>query len=95
MIAFGSADERFVKTAGVANLNDVFQFQWTSSESLEDKWLRRVNFDVNMTSLGHHARETPTIAGLKNAKERSVEQHLRPRAPQTCVVLRAGVDPCL
>ena len=53
MIAFGSADERFVETAGVANLSDVFQFQWTSSESLEDKWLRWVNFDVNMTSLGH------------------------------------------
>ena len=40
MIAFGSADERFVETAGVANFSDVFQFQWTSSESLEDKWVR-------------------------------------------------------
>ena len=32
--------ERFGKTAGVAKLSDVFQFQWTSSDSLEDKWLR-------------------------------------------------------
>ena len=47
---------------------------------------------VNMTSLGHDARETPTIAGLEKAKERSLEQHLRLRAPQTWTVLRASVD---
>ena len=40
MIAFGRVRERFGKTAGVAKLSDVFQFQWTSSDSLEDKWLR-------------------------------------------------------
>ena len=39
MIAFGRIRERFGKTAGVARLTDVFQFQWTSSDSLEDKWL--------------------------------------------------------
>ena len=40
VIAFGRIRERFGKTAGVAKLPDVFQFQWTSSDSLEDKWLR-------------------------------------------------------
>ena len=40
MIEFGRIRERFGKTAGVAKLPDVFQFQWTSSDSLEDKWLR-------------------------------------------------------
>ena len=38
MIAFGRVRERFGKTAGVAK--DVFQFQWTSPDSHEDKWLR-------------------------------------------------------
>ena len=38
---------------------------------------------VNMTSLGDDARETLTIAGLEKAKERSLEQHLRLRVPQT------------
>ena len=45
-----------------------------------------------MTSLGDDARETITIAGLENAKERSLEQHLRLRAPQTWTVLCASVD---
>ena len=36
--------------------------------------------------------KTLTIAGLEKAKERSLEQHLRLRAPQTCVVLCASVD---
>ena len=40
VIAFGRIRERFGKTAGVAKLPDVFQFQWTSPDSLEDKWLR-------------------------------------------------------
>ena len=40
MIAFGRVRERFGKTAGVAKLSDVVQFQWTSPDSLEDKWLR-------------------------------------------------------
>ena len=44
MIAFGRIRECFGKTTGVAKLSDVFQFQWTSSDSLEDtledKWLR-------------------------------------------------------
>ena len=47
---------------------------------------------VNMTSLGDGARETLTIAGLEKAKERSVEPHLRLRAPQTWIVLSASVD---
>ena len=47
---------------------------------------------VNMTSLGDDARETLTIAGLEKAKDRSLEQHLRPRAPQTWTVLSASVD---
>ena len=36
MIAFGRICERFGKTAGVAKVSDVFQFQWTSSDSLEE-----------------------------------------------------------
>ena len=46
MIAFGRIRERFGKTAGVAKL------QWTSPDSLEDKWLRwqRLMRQVNMTS---------------------------------------------
>ena len=65
MIAFGRIRERFGKTAGVAKLSDVFQFQWTSPDSLEDKWLRwqRLMRQVNMTSLGDDARETLTVAG--------------------------------
>ena len=85
MIAFGRIRERFGKAAGVAKLSDVFQFQWTSPDSLEDKWLRWLKLmrQVNMTLLGDDARETLTIAGLERAKERSLEQHLRLRAPQT------------
>ena len=45
-----------------------------------------------MTSLGDDARETLTIAGLEKAKERSLEQDLRLRAPQTWTVLCASVD---
>ena len=40
MVAFGRGRERFGKTAGVAKLSDVLQFQWTSLDSLEDKWPR-------------------------------------------------------
>ena len=94
MIAFGMIRERFGKTAGVAKLSDVFQFQWTSSDSLEDKWLRwqKLMRQVNMASLGDDARETLTIAGLEKATERSLEQYLRLRAPQTWTVLFASVD---
>ena len=45
-----------------------------------------------MTSFGDDARETLTIAGLEKAKARSLEQHLRLRAPQTWTVLCASVD---
>ena len=37
MIAFGRIRERFGKIAEVTKLSDVFQFQWTSSDSLEGK----------------------------------------------------------
>ena len=94
MIAFGRMRERFGKTAGVAKLSDVFQSQWTSSDSLEDKWLRWLLLmkQVKMTALADDARETLTIAGLEKAKKRSLEQHLRLRAPQTWKVLCASVD---
>ena len=93
-VTFGRIRERFGKTAGVAKLTDVFQFQRTSSHSLADKWLRWLKLmrQVNLTSLGDDARETLTSAGLEKAKERSLEQHLRLRAPQTWVVLCASVD---
>ena len=98
MFASGRIRERFGKTAGVAKLSDVFQFQWTSPDSLEDKWLRwqKMMRQVNMTSLGDDARETLTIPGLEKAKERALEQHLRLRAPQThgqCCVL-ACISTC-
>ena len=88
MIAFGRIRERFGKTAGVAKLSDVFQFQWT------DEWLRwqKLMRQVNMTSFEDDARETLTIAGLEKAKERSLEQHLRLHASQSWTVLCASVD---
>ena len=94
MIAFGRIRKRFGKTPGVAKLSDVFQFQWTSPDSLEDKWLRwqKLMRQVNMNSLSDDSRETLTIAGLGKAKERALEQHLRLRAPQTWTVLFASVD---
>ena len=73
----------------------MFHFQWTSPDSLEDKWLRwqRLERQVNRTSLGDDACETLTIAGLEKATERALEQHLRLRAPQTwTVLLCASVD---
>ena len=45
---------------------------------------------VGVTSLGDDTRETLT-AGLEKAMERSLEQHLRLRAPQTWTVLCANV----
>ena len=82
MIPFGRIRERFGKTAGVAKLSDVFQFQLASSDSLEDMWLRwrKLMRQVNVISLGDDTRETLTIAGLEKAKGRSLEQHLRLRA---------------
>ena len=93
MIAFGRIRERFGKT-GVAKLSDVFQFQWTSSISLEDKWLRWLKLvrQVNITSLGDDARERLPIAGLEEARERALEPHLRLRAPQNWTVLCVSVD---
>ena len=94
MIACGRIRERFGKTAGVAQLSDVFQFQWTSLDSLEDKCLRwqKLMRQVNMISLGDDARETLTIVGLEKAKERSLEQHLRLSVPQTWTVFCASAD---
>ena len=43
----------------------------------------RLMRQVSTTSLGNDTRETLTITGLEKAKERSLEQHLRLRAPQT------------
>ena len=37
MIAFGRIREGVGKTAGAAKLSDVFQFQWTSPDSLEEQ----------------------------------------------------------
>ena len=73
--AFGRVRERFGNPPGVAKLTDVFQFQWTSSECLEDRWLKWVKLmrQVNTTSLGDDTHETLTIAGLEEAKERSLE----------------------
>ena len=47
---------------------------------------------ASTTSLGNDARETLTITGLEKATERSPEQHLRLRAPQTWAVLCNSVD---
>ena len=96
MVAFGRIREHFGKTAGVAKLSDLFQFHWTSSDILEDKWLRWLKLvrQVNMTSLGDDTRGTLTIAGLEKAKERFLE-HSRLRVPQIWVVLSAAQPmPC-
>ena len=45
-----------------------------------------------MSSLGDDACETLTIAGLEKVKERSLEQHLRLRAPQSWTVFCASVS---
>ena len=77
MIAFGRVRERFGKTAGVAKLSDVFQFQSTSSDSLEDQWLRWLKLmrQVSMTSLRDDARKTLTISGttLTSACSRNLD----------------------
>ena len=72
----------------------MFQFQWTSPDSLQDKRLRwqKLMKHVIRISWGDDAREKLTIAGLEKAKERALEQHLRLRAPQTRTVLCASVD---
>ena len=40
VVAFGRIRERFGRTAEVAKLRDVFQFQWKSNENLEEKWMK-------------------------------------------------------
>ena len=50
---------------------------------------------VNMNSLEDDARETLTIAGLEKAREQSLEQHSRLRAPQTWAVFCNSVDQSL
>ena len=90
-VAFGRVRERFGKTAGVAKLSDVVQFHWTSSDSLEDKWVRwqKLMRQVSMTSWRDDARETLTNAGLEKAKERSLEQKLTSACSKNLVVLCA------
>ena len=78
MIAFGRVRERFGKTAGVAKLTDGFQFQWTSSDSLEDEWMTWVTLmkKVCATTLGDDAH-----------------QHLLLRDPHTnlcCIMCKRG-----
>ena len=92
MIAFGCVRERFGKTAGVAKLSDVFQFQWASSDSLDDKWLKWVKLmrQVSMTSMTLVRRSRSLVSG--KPKKRSLDQHLRLRVPQTWVVLCTSVD---
>ena len=96
-IAFQRVRERFGKTPSATKLTRVFQFRWTSSDSLGDRWLKQLKLmrQVSTTSLRDDTRETLTFACLEEAKERSLEQHLRLRAPQTWVVLCDSVDQSL
>ena len=90
-IAFGRIRERPLEWR---SSQTCFSSSGTPSDSLEDKWQRWLKLmrQVNMTSLGDDARETRTIAGLEKAKERSLEQHFRLRAPQNLdsVVCKRG-----
>ena len=87
MIAIGRVRDRCGKTAGVTKLTDVFQFQWTSSDSLANKWLKWVKLirQVSTTSLGGDARETLTISGLERAKERSLAVFVLLKLGLSCV----------
>ena len=85
MMTFGRIRERFGKTACVAKLSEPGQSGGQVAEMAEAD--EACEHDL----CGDDARETLTIAGLEKAKERSLEQHLRLRAPQTWTVLSASV----
>ena len=83
-VAFGRARERFGKTAGVAKLSDVVQFQWTSSDSLEDKrvrWLKLMR-QVSMTSWRGDARDARTLV-WRRPRNDLWNKNSRLRAPKT------------
>ena len=70
--AFERVRERFGKTPDAAKLTHVFQFRWTSRDSLGDNQLKGVKLmrQVSTTSLGDAAHETLSFACLEEAKER-------------------------
>ena len=79
VVGFGKYVKLFGKTAVEAQLTVVFQFQWTSNAHMEKKWVELV-------------RQLGTASVGEMARERNLAQHLRPRAPQTWMVLCTSVD---
>ena len=69
---FEENGELFGKTAGVATLTDVFQFQWTSNESLEDKWTKWVKL-TRQTRQDGWTRPNNEVLSCEDADSRERE----------------------
>ena len=78
----------------------MFQFQWTSPDSLEDKWLRwqKLMKQVNMTSLGDDARERLRAPQTWTVSCVSVDQFLQTTvnsgSQPTPMEIGAVMSPC-